>query len=287
VLLDYHMHLQPDGVDARARDEGTWGAHGGHLSVDWIRRYTERARSRAVGEIAITEHVYRFAQARGWHDDRFWLEEATEDADAYVQAILEAKAEGLPVLLGIEMDWLPHRQEEIARFLEDRPFDVVLGSVHWLGGLSVDDPARPPMASNPPDEVWGRYLDELVAAAASGLYDVLAHPDLPKVFGHHAPPSAAERFDEVIAAIAAAGVAIECSSAGLRKPVGELYPEPSLLSRFRAAGVPVTLASDAHRPEDVAEGFPTIVAAVRGAGYDTITRFGARTPEQVPVATWG
>ena len=287
MLTDYHMHLQPDGVEHRERQQDTWGAHGGPLSVDWMRRYVERARSRAISEIAFTEHVYRFAETRDWHDDAFWREEATEDADAYVQAVLDAKAAGLPVLLGVEMDWLPHRREEIARFLEGRPFDVVLGSVHWLGALPDDNPSMPPMATNPPDVVWGRYLDELVAAARSGLYDVLAHPDLPKVFGHHAPPSAVERFDEVIAAIAATGVAIECSSAGLRKPVGELYPEPTLLGRFRAAGVPVTLASDAHRPEEVGEGFPTAVAALRGAGYETLTRFSGRTPEQVPLASWG
>ena len=35
---------------------------------------------------------------------------------------------------------------------------------------------------------------------------------------------------------ARAGIAVECSSAGFRKPVGELYPEPSLLAGFREAG---------------------------------------------------
>ncbi|MND02637.1 histidinol-phosphatase [compost metagenome] len=64
----------------------------------------------------------------------------------------------------------------------------------------------------------------------------------------------------------------------------ELYPEPGLLARFNAAGVPATLASDAHRPEDVARDYPTAVAALRGAGYATITRFAAREPSQVGLA---
>jgi histidinol-phosphatase (PHP family) len=131
--------------------------------------------------------------------------------------------------------------------------------------------------------VWGRYLDELVAAARSGLFDVLAHPDLPKVFGVAMPPELEERLDGVVEAIAATGIAIECSSAGLRKPVQELYPDPGLLARFRAAGVPVTLASDAHAPEDVARDYPTAVAALRGAGYETLTRFRARQPEQATI----
>jgi len=286
VLTDYHMHLQPDGVAERREAAATWEAHGGPLSVDWIRRYVEAARRRAVGEIALTEHVYRFAAVRDWHDVPFWREEATEDVDAYCAAVAEARAEGLPVLLGVEMDWLPHRRDEIAAFLAAHPFDIVLGSVHYLGDLGVDAPGAPATAALGAEAVWDRYLDEFVAAARSGLFDVMAHPDLPKVFGHPAPEPARARFDEVVAAVAEAGVAIECSSAGLRKAVRELYPEPDLLRRFREAGVPATLASDAHRPEDVAADYSTAVAALRGAGYTEITRFRSRVPEPTPIRTW-
>ncbi len=283
MLTDYHMHLQPDGAGARAEAAAAWEADGGHLSPAWIGRYAARARSRAVSEIAITEHVYRFAQARDWSEDPWWREEATEDADAYCEAVLGAGASGLPVLLGIEMDWLSHRRAEIAAFLEDRPFDVVLGSVHWIGALAVDDPGAADWGGRPAGEVWSAYLAELVAAAESGLFDVLSHPDLPKVFGSRLPESLQHAMDEAVAAIAATGIAVECSSAGLRKPVGELYPEPALLARFRQAGVPATLSSDAHRPEDVARDYATAVAALRGAGYETITRFSRRQATQVPI----
>ncbi|MGB1377085.1 MAG: hypothetical protein ACPG7S_04580, partial [Miltoncostaeaceae bacterium] len=167
--------------------------------------------------------------------------------------------------------------------LASQPFDVVLGSVHWLGDLAVDHPDYPCWDSLGAGETWGRYLDELAAAAGSGLFDVLAHPDLPKVFGTPMPERLTARRDEVIAHIAEAGVAVECSSAGLRKPCRALYPDPDWLAAFRRAGVPVTLASDAHRPEDVARDYPTAVAALRGAGYETITRFRGREPEQVAI----
>ena len=283
MLTDYHMHLQPDGAGARAAAASAWEADGGHLSAAWIGRYAERARSRAVSEIAITEHVYRFAEARDWNEDPWWREEATEDVDAYCEAVLAARDGGVPVLLGIEMDWLPGRREEIAAFLDARPFDVVLGSVHWIGPLAIDDPGAADWGGRPAEEIWHAYLAELVAAAESGLFDVLSHPDLPKVFGARMPASLEAALDEAVAAIAATGVAIECSSAGLRKPVGELYPAPALLARFREAGVPATLSSDAHHPGDVASDYATAVAALRGAGYETITRFSRREPVQVPI----
>jgi histidinol-phosphatase (PHP family) len=284
VLTDYHLHLQPDGPEARTAGEARWQADGGHLSVGWIGRYVEQARSRGVAEIAITEHVHRFTEARDWHANPWWKAEATEDVDAYCSALVAARDQGLPVLVGIEMDWLPGREKQIDAFLAARPFDVVLGSVHWLADAGVDHPDYP--ANLGADELWGRYLDELVAAARSGLFDVLAHPDLPKVFGHPRPASATARLEQVVADIAATGIAIECSSAGLRKPIRELYPDPDLLGMFQRAGVPVTLSSDAHSPEDVARDYPTAVAALRGAGYETITRFAGRIATQQRIVEW-
>lgn len=281
MLTDYHTHLTPDGVEDRAQMAASWERDGGYLSTEWIGRYVEQARARAIGEIAITEHVHRFRAARDWHPNPWWRSEATEDADAYAEAIHGAKDAGLPVLLGIEMDWLPTRRDEIARFLEQHAFDIVLGSVHWLADLAVDHPDYPAWSTMAADEVWRRYLDELIAAARSGLFDVLAHPDLPKVFGHELPPGLEPLVEDTLTAIADSGVAIECSSAGLRKRPRATYPDPDLLTRFHEAGVPVTLASDAHLPADVGRDYPTTVAVLRGAGYESLTRFASRQPTQV------
>ncbi|MCB0882354.1 MAG: histidinol-phosphatase [Thermoleophilia bacterium] len=286
MLIDYHMHLQPDGVGERAQQARRWDTHGGYLSRGWIGRYVERARSRGVAEIAFTEHDYRFAALADLHPSPFWREEATADIDAYCAAIADARDAGMPVLLGIEADWVPGREDDLRAFLDARPFDVVLGSVHWIGEVSVDNPSEPPIGPHAAEDVWNAYLDALIDAAGSGLFDVLAHPDLPKVFGDRIPDAVRPRLDDLVDAVARAGIAVECSSAGFRKPVGELYPEPSLLAGFREAGVPVTLASDAHRPEDVAEGFSTAVAALRGAGYTHLTRFRGRVPEPTPIRSW-
>src|SRR5699024_7834144 len=108
-------------------------------------------RARAVDEIAVTEHVHRFSQAREWSHNPWWRGEATEDVDAYCAALVRAREAGLPVLVGIEMDWLPDRAGEIAAFLEGRPFDIVLGSVHWLGDLGVDHPEYPAWETMDPE----------------------------------------------------------------------------------------------------------------------------------------
>ena len=162
---------------------------------------------------------------------------------------------GLPVLLGLEVDHYAGRMDEVAPVLAGYPFDVLLGSVHWIGGWGFDileDPIVRPSgttgASKPRGTATRAALEEL---AASGVCDVLAHPDLPKVSGRR-PAVPDEWYDRMAEAAASSGMAAEVSSAGWRKPVDEVYPAPALLSRFRKRDVPITTASDAHELPNVA-----------------------------------
>jgi histidinol-phosphatase (PHP family) len=66
-------------------------------------------------------------------------------------------------------------------------------------------------------------------------------------------------------------VLIEVSTAGLRKPVGELYPGTELLTAFRAAGVATTAGSDAHEPSEVGFEIDAAYDALQAAGYETVS----------------
>ncbi len=114
--------------------------------------------------------------------------------------------------------------------------------------------------------------------------DVLAHPDLPKIFGRRPDPDVlADLHERAAEVIAASGVALEISTAGLRKPVGELYPDYGLLRACARRGVPVTLASDAHGAELVGQDFDDALELARDAGCETVTVFEARQGRQEPL----
>ena len=265
MLTDYHLHLQPDGVAARAEQADRWDAAGGHLSRGLdrpLRRPCPGARRCARSRSPSTSTASR--EARDWHPNPWWREEATEDVDAYCAALERARAEGLPVLVGVEMDWLPDRADEIARVRRAAARSTSC-SARCTGSRerAVDHPDYLAWDALDAEEVWARYLDELVAAARSGLFDVLAHIDLPKVFGHAPPESARDALARGRSPRSPRRVSrSNARPPGLRKPVGELYPNPELLALCAAAGIPVTLSSDAHRPEDVAADYPTAVAAL-------------------------
>jgi histidinol-phosphatase (PHP family) len=201
----------------------------------------------------------------------------------YCGAVLDARRAGLPVKLGLEVDFVGERQEQLSEVLAPYPWDFLLGSVHWLDGLAVDQ--EPGVwAGRTVEQVWREYVDALAELASGGAVDVLAHPDLAKIFRQRPEPGVlAELHEQAAEAIAAAGVCIEISTAGLRKPVGELYPDLGLLAACLRRGVAITIASDAHVPELVGKDFDQALALARRAGCETVTVFEGRARRQEPL----
>ena len=164
------------------------------------------------------------------------------------------------------------------------PFDFVLGSVHYIGDWGFDNPELiEGFSARHIESIWNDYFELLARAAASRLFDVLAHPDLVKKFGHRASGDLSRFYRPVLAEMRKAGTVLEVSSAGLRKTVAEIYPSLEFMRLANEAGVPITLASDAHAPAEVGNQFDRLVTAAREAGYTTITRFSGRRSEQVPM----
>jgi histidinol-phosphatase (PHP family) len=246
-----------------------------------IEAYLDVARAAGIDEIGFTDHVYRFRQARGWDDNPLWVEGALADLDRYHECLVAARAADLPVKVGLEVDYLAGREAAIAATVGRLDWDFLLGSVHWVAGLAVDWERAPIWERYPVDQVWSMYADDLCAAAASGIYDSMAHPDLAKVFGHRPDPKPVALYEQIADAFVEAGVCAEVSTAGFGRPLGELYPDPDLLSLLHRREVPVTLASDAHRPDDVGRSFDRALAVLRQTGYRTITVFDRRDRRQV------
>ncbi len=295
MLLDYHMHLER-----------------GPFTPVWLDRFLATAHARGLAEIGISEHIYRFRESQqaygAWWGDvgasarigpdaqpqpgtpafaaRWWTERGTQSLLEYTTLVREAGERGLPVRLGIEADYFPGAEGAIRAIVDRAPFDYVIGSVHWIGTWGFDLLGVEGLwDGRDVDRMYREYFALLGQAARSGLFNIMAHPDLIKVLGHR--PSAALDLEALYAAAAAAfvagGVAVEVSTAGLRKPVGELYPDPAFLRACQRRGVPLSLASDAHQPEDVGLDFAQAVALARECGYREVTAFAGGRGRAVPL----
>jgi histidinol-phosphatase (PHP family) len=289
-MLDYHLHLWPHGQ----RDTAP--------TLEQVADYCDRALEAGVREVALTEHLFRFRQAdtllRGFWDDEpdaalrasmaeYWDEHARADLDTYVECVLAAKDAGLPVVLGLEVDYYRGRMDDVITLLAGYPFDVLLGSVHWIGTWRFDDVddavSMAQWSTRDVDAAWSDYVSAIEELAATSACDVLAHPDLVKAAGHR-PRAPEECWDRLVEAALASGMAAELSSAGWRKPAKEAYPAPELLSRFVAAGVPLTTASDAHRLSDVAHRSADLARMLEALEVRSLRGFRARRPVDVALS---
>ena len=166
----------------------------------------------------------------------------------------------------------------MATLLDEHEWDYVVGSVHFIRDDAVDmrgewDVWR---TAGDPDKVWNAYFEALGEAARTGMFDVLAHPDLVKVWGDRIPEGDLRRFyDRAMDGIAESDVAIEVSTAGLRKPVGEIYPARPFLEMCLEAGRPVALSSDAHLPEQIGHEYERAVEWLGEIGVGELAVFEA------------
>ncbi|MBN2300986.1 MAG: histidinol-phosphatase HisJ family protein, partial [Lentisphaerae bacterium] len=184
----------------------------------------------------------------------------------------------LEVLFGIEADYYPGCLEFQRTWLPSQEFDLVLGSVHYIGDWPFDHPSHQSRwkACNVEAE-WRRYFQLVGELADAAIYDVVAHFDLPKKFGARPPDDtilemAAPALDKV----AKAGMGIEINTSGLRKPVREIYPSPGILKLAYQRNIPISFASDAHTPEDVGADFRAAMDLAKNSGYTQYAQYRAR-----------
>lgn len=260
ALVDYHVHT----------------ARCGH-AVGEMAAYVERAVRAGLPEMGFSDHIFMYWLPPERRDPELAMPEA--QFDEYVESVerLRHRYPQIDIRLAVEADFIQDREATLAGVLARHPWDYVLGSVHFIGEWGMDDARYVPTYDEwDIDELYETYFGLILRAADSGYFDTMAHLDLVKKFGHRARKDVSALYERVARGLAASGVAVEVNTAGLHKPVRELYPHADLLLACRRAGVPATLGSDAHAPEEVARDFDLAVAHLQAAGYDRILTYRQR-----------
>ena len=267
MFADYHLHTPLCGHAVGAPLE-----------------YVAAARACGLDEIGFSDHC-PMPGTEPFDDWRM----RRADLPRYLDMVAEARERSapFPVRLGLECDFIAGQEGWIEELAGLAPWDYLIGSVHYVApGWAVDDPqfiGRYTATGAATEEIWTAYWRAYERCAASGLFDFVAHPDLVKKFGHRPPGDLRRFYEPAIAAAAAGNVAVEISTAGLRKPVGELYPAAGFLALAREARVPVVINSDAHTPQEVGQDFDQAARAARAAGYREVARFAGRHRRAVPL----
>ncbi len=191
-----------------------------------------------------------------------------------IDNVKEKYKDQLSIKYALEADYIPGFEDKTKAIIGGYPYDYIIGSVHYVNGWAVDDPATiERWKKQDVNQIWRDYFKLLRQSAQTKLFNIIGHSDLPKKFGYR--PSD-DMTNEVIATAQVfkeCGVAVEINTSGLRKPVKEMYPSPAFLKIYQKAGVPLTFGSDAHTPEDVGKNFSNAIALAKSAGYSEYVVF--------------
>jgi len=255
--VDYHIHTRMCGH-----------------AVGEMEEYVEQAIAKGLREIGFADHAPMYFFPVEKRDLSIAMRE--EELADYVAGVREVqkKYRPFPIKLGIEADYTAGMEDKLAAILNKYDFDYVLGSVHFLNGWGFDNSRYiDEYAKWEMNELYEVYFSTLSQAAESGLFDILAHPDLIKKFGFKPDMDLVPLYEKTVKKIAKSGTCIEINTAGLRVPAGEIYPSLKFLEICRSYGVPVSLGSDAHKPEQVGYNFGDAVDMLKAAGYSEVVTF--------------
>jgi len=257
---DYHMH--------------TPRCH--HAKGD-VHEYAEAAIAAGLTEIGMSDHS---PMPAAFDDDWRMDMQELNDYQRDVESVRDDVAGILAVRVGLEADFRPGSEPDVATIIASYNWDYVIGSVHYIKGWDFDNPDKIKHWDGCNiEDAWCAYFDLVAQSAATGMFDIIGHPDLIKKFGHR-PPEGSKRvasaMESMLQTVKKTDCALEISSAGLRKPVKEIYPHPHMIRRAAELDIPFTFGSDAHSPETVGYAMDDCLTLLESCGIHEVCAFEQR-----------
>jgi histidinol-phosphatase (PHP family) len=260
-MIDYHTHTPLCNHATGSRAE-----------------YLAAAEAAGLAEIGVSDHT---PWPKGY-DTRWRMK--PEEFPIYKELIDEMRAikSDVKVKYALEADWVPGKMDEVFQNMANEPFDYVIGSIHYTDELPFDNPDTRKAVwevEGRAEWIWHRYYELMLEMVTAGCFNIIGHFDLPKKFGNlsHDTEEKATVINDILTAAEASGMAIEINTAGLRKPVKEIYPQFEILKNAATHGVMLTFGSDAHAPSEVAANFAEAIVLAKEAGFSEYVSFDQRT----------
>ena len=251
---DYHMHTP---LCRHAKGEPV--------------EYAAHALELGLPEIGFSDH------SPVEHDDQDDWRMLADELTEYVTKVEYAREThpSLPIRLGLEVDFIPGHEPWIKEMARRHDWDYFIGSVHYISGKwDFDNPKYIAEWENrSAEEVWSEYFERLTCAAASGLFQIIGHPDLPKKFGYYPKRDCSSLYSTFLAACEETHTCIELNTAGLRKDCKEIYPNIEFLKLAKSNNVQISFGSDAHAPHEVGLSLDEAVNLAKKCGYDSYCTF--------------
>lgn len=238
--------------------------------------YISPAKAAGIREIGFSEHLALFMEDQSMSIN-------PDKVSEYLELLsgLAGKMNDIEIRRGMEVDYFPGKESETGRFLDKFSLDYRIGSVHYLGEATVDTGPEYYEGKNI-DILFEKYFEQVIAAASSGLFDIIGHCDLVRIFGHRPSYNPGPLYRNLAKTFRKNDVTFELNTNGRNRPLADFYPDPRFLHIFREENVTVCVNSDAHLPSRVGQYFDEAYELLRSVGFTEMAVFRNRSREMIP-----
>lgn len=257
-ITDYHIHSTFS--DGKAPPEA----------------YLEPAINAGISEIGFSEHLALFSVDQDWVMDPRNVSEYCRYLDN-----LRNSTDKIIVRTGLEIDYIKGKEKETGDFLDRLDLDYRIGSVHYLGEKTVDE--SPGFYTGKDfDRLFEEYFEMVNCAVSSGLFDIIGHCDLIRIFGFRPSYNPEPYYRKLAGTMKKYDMVFEVNTNGRNKPVSDFYPDRRYLRIFSEEKVAVCVNSDAHMPERVGQYFDEAYKLLKDNGFKEMAVFSGRERKMIP-----
>lgn len=190
----------------------------------------------------------------------------------------------IELYLGLEIDYIPGCTNARSDFFAGLHLDYSIGSVHYLDLLSngsywsIDGPFEEfetginELFHGDIRKATERYYAVMNEMVELGGFDIVGHADKITMHGSHFPGFDIhsdwyrQLFTDFLQNVKNKGLIVEINTKAFTSK-GITYPDISYFSLLNTFNIPVTVNSDCHYPDKVADGFADAYRALGNAGY--------------------
>ncbi len=219
-----------------------------HVSYTSALQMATAAKEKGLQVLGISEHICQM------HEYRIGLEHLPIEgpilhiADYLKQVHEAAHALSFDVRLGLEVDFIPSKNEAIQLSIQNQPWDFLIGSIHEIDGLQFEGSYS--WSREEGEVLWTQYFKLLQEAILSGCFQVISHPVRMGSRNPHLPSTFDEELEQLASIASSCNVALEINGK-------DMLAYPHLVYRLACAcakhHTPLSVGSDAHYPDRVAQ----------------------------------
>jgi len=263
IVIDYHIHTS---LCNHAKKN--------------MEAYVQQAVAIGLREICFLDHLTVSGDGRknSMHP---------EEVGLYFQAVQKLKyryQKQIRVRAGLEVEFSPHHVDMIHKIIRPFSFDAIGSSVHFAGGKNiVSKKEQAGLSETDFRKRCMQYIEAMEQMLACDYFDIICHLDVVKKFHGRLPEDIVHKFDEILSKIRYKNLTVEVNTSGKNHPAQEIYPGVDLLQKCLHKGIEITLASDAHHPDQVGQYGDQMITDLAADGFTHLAGFCRRKRYRIPI----